>query len=255
VSGSAENAAFLGRECVSVLRGVDEPIALVRRQATHAANRPVDGLAAIGRQLSELLEELTRLLLLIRSQVLPGFHPVEHAFLLLRRQAGEMLQPASQSRLLLRRKPAELGIVFERAALLRGRQILVAAEPVSGVAGLVLRRMGWIRAAGVGATFFLKVVPLPVRLRMRLLGRSERRRQQQKHCQTAPNCRPSQHVWSPARSRILRIRDYVVLHLQIVKHVEIGVQFIVFLQRLQIADGSSRLNWQTERGRIGRDGS
>jgi len=51
-----------------------------------------------------------------------------------------MLQSISQSGLLLGRKPAELGIVFEGATLLGRRQILIAAEPISGVAGLVLRR-------------------------------------------------------------------------------------------------------------------
>jgi hypothetical protein len=40
--------------------------------------------------------------------------------------------------LLLRRKASILGIVFERAALLRGRQVFIAAEPVPGVSGLVL---------------------------------------------------------------------------------------------------------------------
>ncbi len=168
-------------------------------------DRPVEGLAAVGRQLLELLKELARLLLLIRSQVLPGFHAVEHALLLLRRQAGKMLQPFLQAGLLLRGKPAELGIVFEGAALLRGRQILIAAEPVSGVAGLVLTRAGLIGAAGAGTTVFLKVVPLPVRMlrcgrccgRWRIGGLGlggrlrerlgERQRQQQKRCQTARN--------------------------------------------------------------------
>ena len=74
-----------------------------------------------------------------------------------------MLQPLPQLRLLLRGKPSKLRIVFERAALLRRRQILIAAEPVSGVAGLVLRRMELIGTAGAGAILFLKAVPLPVR--------------------------------------------------------------------------------------------
>ena len=93
-------------------------VALCGRQTAHAADRLVDGLAAIGRQLLELLKELARLLLLIRSQVLPGFHAVEHPLLLLWRQAGKMLQPVLQPFLLWRRKPAELGIVLERAVLL-----------------------------------------------------------------------------------------------------------------------------------------
>jgi len=203
VGSSTEQAAFLRGERASVLVGVDEPVALFGRQAAHAADRPVDGLAAVGRQLPELLKELARPLLLIGSQVLPGFHAVEHALLLLRRQAGKILQPSVQLSLLRRRKSSELRIVFERAVLLRGWQIFIAAQPVSGVAGLVLRRTSFTAAAGVGTTFFLKAVPLPVRilrLRMLLLWRwrrhmadlTERRRQQQKRCQTARNVCPAQ---------------------------------------------------------------
>jgi len=165
VGGSAEDAAFLRRENAPVLPGVDELVALFGRQAAHLADRAVDGLAAIGRQLFELLKELARLLLLIRSQMLPGFHAVEHALLLLWRQAGKVLQPLLQLGLPLRSELPELGIVFERTALLRGRQIFIAAQPVSGVAGLVLRWTGSIRAAGAGTTFLLKSVPLAIRLR------------------------------------------------------------------------------------------
>src|ERR1700688_5009850 len=149
MGGSAEDEAFPRRERVLVLVRVDELVALFRCQVAHAADRPVDGLAAIGRQLPELLKNLARMLLLILSQVLPGFHAVEHPLLLLRRQAGKMLQPALQPGLLLRRKLPELRIVFECAALLCRREILIAAEPVSGVPGLVLRAMRFIGAAGV----------------------------------------------------------------------------------------------------------
>ncbi len=134
-----------------------------------------------------------------------------------------MLQAVPQPGLLLRRQPAELRIIFEGAALLCGRHILVMAKPVSGVAGLVLRRMDWIGAAGAGMTFFLKAVPLSVRmLRLRVVLRwrwlrlmpalrerglderslgerslGERGRQQQKRCQTARNLSPAQHLPSP----------------------------------------------------------
>jgi hypothetical protein len=74
-----------------------------------------------------------------------------------------MLQAALQPGLLLRRKLPELRIIFEGAALLCRRHILIVAKPVSGVAGAVLRRMGLIRAVGDGTTFVLKMVPLPVR--------------------------------------------------------------------------------------------
>jgi len=115
-----------------------------------------------------------------------------------------MLQPVLQSGSLLRRKLAELRIVFKRAALLCGRQIFIPPQPVSGVAGLILRWTGFIGAAGIGTTFFLKAVPLPVRmlrLWMLLLGRLRRRmadlserRSQQKRCQTARNFCSSQHA-------------------------------------------------------------
>ena len=178
MGSSAEQATFLRRKGSPVLIGVDEPVALFRGQSAHAADRPVDCLATVRRQLAEVLEKLPRLLLLVLRQVLPCFHALEHVLLLLWRQTGKTLQPLLQLGLSLRRKPAELRIIFERPALLRGRQILIAAEPVSGVARLVLRGPGFIGATGIGTIFFLKTVPLPVRgLRWRmLLWRRWRRR-------------------------------------------------------------------------------
>ena len=168
MSRSAQNAALLRRVLEPELVGVDKLVSLCGRQAAHSTNRPVDGLAAIRRQLLELLKKLARLLLLIGSQVLPGLHAAEHALLLLRGHTGKMLQLVFQPPLLLGRKPPELGIVFEGAALLGRRQIFIAAEPVSGVSGLVLRWTGFIRAAGVGTIVLgtiviLKAMPLPIR--------------------------------------------------------------------------------------------
>src|SRR6185312_15171794 len=40
----------------------------------------------------------------------------------------------------------------------------------------------------------------------------------------------------------LRIRDYITLHLQIVQHIEIAIQIVVLIERLQISNGSTRLN-------------
>jgi hypothetical protein len=53
-----------------------------------------------------------------------------------------MLQPIFQALLLLGRKLAELGVILQFAALLFWRQIAIVAEPIAGVAGLVLRRPG-----------------------------------------------------------------------------------------------------------------
>src|SRR5258708_12691087 len=59
----------------------------------------------------------------------------------------------------------------------------------------------------------------------------------------------SNMFWSPASARILWIRGNIVLHLQIVEHIEIGVQLVVPLQCLQIANRGSRLNRRPESSR------
>jgi hypothetical protein len=206
VSCSAENVAFEWREGPPVLVGVNQLIALFRRKAAHLADSPIEGLAPVWRQLLEVLKDLLRPLLLVRSQVLPGLHAIEHALLLLGRQAGKMLQPLQQPGLLLRRKLSELRIVFEGAALLRGRQILIAAKPVSGVARLILWRT-FIRTTVIGTAgvrpSVRKVMPLPVRLwRLRMLrwrwlritDLGERGRQQRKGYQRARNYSVAQHL-------------------------------------------------------------
>jgi hypothetical protein len=76
---------------------------------------------------------LPRLLLLVWSQVLPGFHALQDAILLLRRKSAETLQPLAQSLLPFEREIAELGIVVQRFLLLVGRKIFIPAQPLSGV--------------------------------------------------------------------------------------------------------------------------
>jgi len=89
MGGSVEDAALLRRECVSVLLGIDELVALFGRQVAHATDRSIDDLSAIWRQLPELLKNLACLLLLAKSHVFPDFHAVQDAFLLLRWQTGK----------------------------------------------------------------------------------------------------------------------------------------------------------------------
>lgn len=120
---------------------MNQSIALRGGQAAHASNRLVENLAPFRRQLPELLKELVRLLLLSRCQMLPRLHAPKHALLLLGRQVREMLQAILQLPLLLRWKPAKLRIVFESAALLRGRQIFIGPQPGSGMAGLIARSL------------------------------------------------------------------------------------------------------------------
>jgi hypothetical protein len=213
VGGSADQAALLRRILASELVRVEELIALLRGHVAHAANGAIDRLATIGRELLELLKELTGPLLLIGSKVLPGFHTIQHALLLRGGKAGKMLQALLQTCLLLRWKLAELGVALEGAALLGGRHIFIVAKPVSSMARLVLRRPGGVRAVGSVAARLLKRMPLSVRilrlssLRLRMgmqLGRMSRRRwapvlgeggrQQQKGCQTARKYSPGRHL-------------------------------------------------------------
>lgn len=76
MGGSADEAALLRRILASELVGVEELIALLRGHTAHAADSAIDRLTAIGRELFEPLKELTRPLLLIGGQVLPGFHTI-----------------------------------------------------------------------------------------------------------------------------------------------------------------------------------
>jgi hypothetical protein len=57
---------------------------------------------------------------------------------------------------------------------------------------------------------------------------------------------------SRATPPFLRIGGYIVLHLQIIERIEISIQIIVSVERLQITDCSSRLHRQAEGGRLGR---
>ena len=65
--------------------------------------------------------------------MLPGFHPAQDAFLLLRGQAGEVLQALQQLLLPRWRKFLKVRIFLKRLALLVGGQILVPAQPVTGM--------------------------------------------------------------------------------------------------------------------------
>lgn len=90
--GVVEQTALLGRKPVSELIGVDELIALLRRHVAQSSNRPLDGLTSVWGQLMESTADVARPVLLIRSEVLPDFHPSKDAILLLSRQGREYPQ-------------------------------------------------------------------------------------------------------------------------------------------------------------------
>jgi len=81
-----------------------------------------------------LAKELSCLLLLRGSQVLPGFHAIQNAQLLLRGESGKTLQALAQLLLPLGGQAAEFGIVLQRAVLLIGREIRIAPQPIPRMA-------------------------------------------------------------------------------------------------------------------------
>jgi hypothetical protein len=88
---------------------------------------------AVGGKLPHPVEDLPCLILLTRRQMLPGFHPVQHALLLLRRKTREVLQALPQHLLALRWQAAKARIVLQGAITLGGRQTLIVPQPIPGM--------------------------------------------------------------------------------------------------------------------------
>ena len=97
--------------------GMDQRIAdllaLAGRHGAEIANGSGDHAATIWRKLRKLPVNLPRLLLLLRGQMLPGFHAVQDALLLLWRKIRKMLQPLAQHLLALRRETPKARIVLQ----------------------------------------------------------------------------------------------------------------------------------------------
>jgi len=104
----------------------------------------------------ELCPHSPEFLLLLRGQVLPGFHPPQHLLLAVGRHGVEPLQALFKSLLAFRRETAKLRITLERASLLVRRETAIAIEPLS-------RMMPLVRG------FVAAVFPLRRRLKLRLL--------------------------------------------------------------------------------------
>ena len=94
---------------------------LIGRHTSHGADGAVEGTPPLRRQVAELAEQLSRVLLLLPGEVLPGFHAVQHALLLFWRKIIEALQALPQLLLPLRRQIAKLRVIFERFPLLGWR--------------------------------------------------------------------------------------------------------------------------------------
>jgi len=100
--------------------------------------------------------QLPRAVFLLRGQMSERIHAIQHLLPLLRRQAVEPIQLILQTLLLLRWKAAELRIILQRLFLLFRRQILVLAQPLSGVTVLLTFWRAGHRVRGV----FLRMMAL-----------------------------------------------------------------------------------------------
>src|SRR5579863_1770659 len=90
--GSAvEHVALLGSESLLVIVGLDGALTGLGRHGAQGLQRIPQRLATLLRQLLVALVEPTRLIFLLRRQVLPGFHAIQHAVLLLRTHAVKTL--------------------------------------------------------------------------------------------------------------------------------------------------------------------
>ena len=120
--------------------GVDDLFALIGRHGRKVADRGIDHALPVRRKLPQLIANLQSLLLLLGSQMLPGFHAVEHLQLLLRRQIGEMLQTLAQQLLPFGRQRRNAGSLCKARSCSAGGTIFVAAKPIPGVPLL-----SWVR--------------------------------------------------------------------------------------------------------------
>jgi len=114
---AAEKVALLRRKLVESSR-LESALARVRRHGAQTLNGASHGLLAVWRQAAELRIHRAELLLLLRRQVLPGFHAVKHLLLLVSRQSIEVLQPLLELLLAVWWQAAKCRIVLQRPPLL-----------------------------------------------------------------------------------------------------------------------------------------
>jgi len=138
--GAAHQFALLVGEFPFEAIRVDDLLALIGGHRTQVIDCFVDQPAPIWGQLLHFFENLTSLLLLLGSQMLPGLHAIQHPKLLLRRQAGETLQAIAKYLLTARGKVAKGRVILQGLLLLVRRQVFVLTQPVAGVP-LLARRL------------------------------------------------------------------------------------------------------------------
>ena len=142
----AEDVPFRGCELLPIAVAVDLTLARFWRHCPQALDGILHCPAALRRELLHLRVKLPRRVFLLRCQVPPGVHAMQHLLPLLGRQSVETIKLILQMLLLLRWKLAELGIVLQRPSLLFRRQILMLAQPLSRMTVLLNSRRARCRA-------------------------------------------------------------------------------------------------------------
>jgi hypothetical protein len=135
--GVVEQLPFLRRELVET-SGFKSSLPRIGRHGAQALYGISDCLLPLRGQAPELRIYCTELLLLLRSQVLPGFHTVKDLLLPLWRQRVEVLQPLFELLLPAGRQATKVGIALKSTPLLVERLLTLLVEPLPGM--MALRR-------------------------------------------------------------------------------------------------------------------
>jgi len=99
------------------MAGLNLPLPRLGRHGAQGLDGIPYSLPALRREAVELRSQPAKLLLLLRRQMLPGFHAPENLLLAFLREAVEVLQSLLVSLLALSRKPAKRRVSFERSFL------------------------------------------------------------------------------------------------------------------------------------------
>jgi hypothetical protein len=120
----------LGRELIEAA-GLKFPLPRIRRHGAESVNGIAHGAPAIHWQVVELRTDPAQVLFLLRREMLPRFHSVQHLLLAISRHAVEPLQALFVLSLGFARKTAECRIALKGARTLLRRQLPFAIQPLA----------------------------------------------------------------------------------------------------------------------------
>lgn len=121
---------------------IDLPLPRIWGHRPQRLNGISNRLSTLSGKCLHLRMHLPRCIFLLRGQMAEGVHAPQHLLPLLGRQTVKPSKLILQMLLLLWRKVTELGIALQRPSLLFGREIVMLAQPLSGVTLLHSWRTG-----------------------------------------------------------------------------------------------------------------